>query len=418
MSEATEKGALAKAASFAVSALAADRKNAALRRIAAALAEKSDEIAAANAIDMERGRQEGMSPGILDRLMLNPGRISGIAEGVLQVAELADPVGETLSETARPNGIIVKKVRVPLGVVGIIYEARPNVTADAAALALKAGNAVILRGSRSAINSNRAIVAAMRLALSQSDIPPDAIQLLEGEDRETARELMRLDKYLDVLIPRGGAGLIRNVLEHSTVPVIETGTGNCHIFLDESADPDMAVSIVVNAKTQRPSVCNAAEKLLVHANWPRENLEMVLEALHKAGVELRCDEAVRIKFPGDGRLRELPAEDYEVEYIDLIMGVKTVAGVDEAIEHINRYGSRHTDAIITADRSNAGRFLRMVDSASVNHNASTRFTDGFVFGFGAEIGISTQKLHARGPMALPELTTYKYLVFGDGQIRE
>lgn len=417
MSEAIVKSALAKQASYKTAALSTADKNTALELIAAELAKDTESIMTANALDMQNGKDAGFNASLLDRLMLNRDRIGDMALGVRQIIELRDPVGEVLSETTIPNGLTIKKVRVPLGVVGIIYEARPNVTVDAAALALKTGNAIILRGSSSAINSNKAIVESMRRALEKSSLTPEAVQLIESTDREAASEMMRLNKYIDVLIPRGSAGLIQQVLNNSTVPIIETGIGNCHIFLDENADLDMAVPLVINAKTQRPSVCNSAEKLLIHKNWPAENLKKVIDALCDAGVELRCDAEIRAVFPDDGRLLDLPELDYDTEYLDLIMGIKLVADVDEAIEHINRYGSHHTDAIISGNAENVERFLNCVDSAAVHHNASTRFTDGFMYGFGAEIGISTQKLHARGPMALPELTSYKYIVLGNGQIR-
>ena len=418
MSEIMKIGALAKKAALEIATVSTERKNAALELIAVTLAEDAQAIIAANAIDMDNGSKEGFTPSLLDRLMLNEARIRDIAEGVRQVVALHDPIGEVLSETVRPNGLMIRKVRVPLGVIGIIYEARPNVTADAAALALKTGNAIILRGSSSAINSNKAIVASIHRALAQSDITPEAVQLVEDTSREAAGELMHLNKYVDVLIPRGSAGLIQNVLNNSTVPIIETGIGNCHIFIDETADIKMVLPIIINAKTQRPSVCNAAEKLLIHAGWPHENLRQVVDALIEAGVEVRCDARAKDIFPDDARLKDMPAEDYEKEYLDLIIGVKIVEDVKEAVGHINEYGSHHTDAILTKNAENAELFLSGVDSAAVSHNASTRFTDGFMYGFGAEIGISTQKLHARGPMALPELTSYKYIVTGSGQIRE
>ena len=418
MSEVIRIGALAKKAALEIAPISTEKKNAALELIAAGLAEDAQAIIAANAVDMENGQSEGFTPSLLDRLMLNEARIQDIAEGVRQVIALQDPIGEVLSETMRPNGLLIKKVRVPLGVIGIIYEARPNVTADAVALALKTGNAIILRGSSSAINSNKAIVASIHRALAQSDITPQAVQLIEDTSRAAAGELMHLNKYVDVLIPRGSAGLIQNVLSNSSVPIIETGIGNCHIFIDETADMDMTLPIVINSKTQRPSVCNSAEKLLVHSSWPRENLKKVIDALIGAGVEVRCCERAKSLFPDDARLKDMPNEDYEVEYLDMIIGIKIVDDVREAIGHINEYGSHHTDAILTENAKNAEMFLNGVDSAAVNHNASTRFTDGFMYGFGAEIGISTQKLHARGPMALPELTSYKYTVTGSGQIRD
>ncbi len=417
MSEVYEKAALAKKTALAIADCTRDKKDAALARIAASLLEDSEAILAANEKDMEAGKAAGMTDSVLDRLMLSAARIQDIAHGVEEVIALSDPVGEVLSETVRPNGMAILKVRVPFGVIAMIYEARPNVTVDSAALALKTGNCIVLRGSSSAIHSNKAIVASMRRALRQSEIPEDTIQLIEETSREAAAELMHLNQFIDVLIPRGSAELIQNALQNATVPILETGVGNCHIFVDESALPGMALPLVINAKTQRPSVCNAAEKLLVHENWPSKSLKQVLDALADAGVELRCCDRVRALFPDDARLQVLPESDYAVEYHGMTMGVKIVDHVDAAIDHINTYGSHHTDAIITESSENANRFLMRIDSAAVNHNVSTRFTDGFEYGFGAEIGISTQKLHARGPMGLPELTSYKYLVLGSGQVR-
>lgn len=407
-----------KQASYILAGLARPQKDEALRGIATALRQDAAAIIAANAQDMKKGRADGMSESLLDRLMLDEDRIEQIAQGVEQVAGLDDPIGELLAEVPRPNGLVIRKVRVPLGVLGMIYEARPNVTVDAAALALKSGNGIVLRGSASAIESNKALVYSMRRALAASAVPPDAVGLVTDTSREAARAVMRLDSLLDALIPRGSAGLIREVVDNATVPVLETGIGNCHVYLDKAADPQMAVPIVVNSKISRPSVCNSAEKLLVHSGWPADHLRAALDALLAAGVELRCDDRVRALFPDDDRLRLLPTDEYDVEYLDLIMGVVMVDSVADAIDHINRYGSHHTESIVTGDVAAAMQFLAGVDSAAVGHNVSTRYTDGFEYGFGAEIGISTQKLHARGPMGLRELTSYKYLVFGQGQIRE
>jgi glutamate-5-semialdehyde dehydrogenase len=417
MSRVQELAKRAKEASYQLAVVSTAQKDRALAQIAAALVSRKDEIIAANQADMEAAREAGMSVSLLDRLMLNTARIEEIAAGILQVQKLDDPIGEVLCETVQPNGLTVQKVRVPFGVVGINYEARPNVTADAAALTLKTGNAVLLRGSASAIHANRAIVAVMRAALASCKLPVDAIQLVDETDRASAREMMQLNGWIDVLIPRGGASLIRDVVNHATVPVIETGIGNCHIFVDKSAAPDMVIPLLVNAKTQRPSVCNSAEKLLLHKDWPREHMLAAITALQNANVEVRGDAKIRGMFPQNSRLEELPQEEYAIEYLDMIMGVILVEDVGAAIAHINRYGSGHTDAILTQDAQSAEQFLRGVDAAVVNHNASTRFTDGFEFGFGAEIGISTQKLHARGPMGLQELTSYKYLVRGNGQLR-
>lgn len=406
-----------KQASYTLAGLSRQQKDDALRRIAAALTKQADTIIAANKRDMEQGTANGMNESLLDRLMLDEKRIEQIAQGVLQVTELDDPIGEILSETTRPNGLRIRKVRVPLGVLGMIYEARPNVTVDAAALAIKSGNGIVLRGSSSAIYSNTALATCMQDAMQGSDVSPRAIGLVTDTARDAARQVMQLNEYIDALIPRGSAGLIREVVDNATVPVLKTGIGNCHVYIDKDADVEMAVPIVVNAKTSRPSVCNSAEKLLVHSGWPKENTVAVLEALLDAGVELRCDDRIRALMLNDTRLNGLPVEEYEEEYLDLIMGVVMVDDVAGAIAHINRYGSGHTETIITQSEQAAVQFLSGVDAAAVGHNVSTRFTDGFEYGFGAEIGISTQKLHARGPMGLKELTSYKYLVYGTGQIR-
>ena len=355
-----------------------------------------------------------MSQGLLDRLQLTPARVQAMADGLLQVAALEDPVGEVLSMKLRPNGLQIGQKRVPLGVIGMIYEARPNVTADAFGLCFKSGNAVILKGGSDAIRSNQAIVGCLRKGLLRAGLPEDAVQLVEDTSRETTKELMRLNQYIDVLIPRGGAGLIRAVVENSTVPVIETGTGNCHIYVDESADLNMALDIIYNAKTQRIGVCNACESLVVHRAVAEQFLPLLKERLSRKQVEIRADEAACAIEPSFTPATE---EDWGTEYLDYILSLKLVDSLDEAIQHINHYNTGHSEAIITSDYFNAQRFLNEVDAAAVYANASTRFTDGEEFGFGAEIGISTQKLHARGPMGLKELTTTKYIIYGDGQIR-
>ena len=408
-------GARTKAAARVLMTAATTTKNAALEAAAAAIEAQTPEILAANEKDLAAALAAGMANAMLDRLALSEERLKGIADGVREVAQLPDPVGTVLSETERPNGLKIQKVSVPLGVIAVIFEARPNVSADAAALCLKSGNAVLLRGGKEAIRSNTAIVSAMRSALEAAGLPADCICLVEDTSRESARELMRLNGYVDVLIPRGGAGLIQTVLKTATVPVIETGTGNCHIYLDKSCDIDMAVRIVLNAKTQRPSVCNAAESLLIHADAPDELFRRLDAALHGAGVEIRACERALKKLPS-----AVPAceEDYGTEFLALILSAKLVDSTEEAIAHINHYGTGHSECIVTNNYADAEAFLNGVDAAAVYVNASTRFTDGEVFGLGAEIGISTQKLHARGPMGLKELTTYQYIVRGSGQIRE
>lgn len=391
-------------------------KNEALKRMAAALREEKTTILQANALDMEAAEKAGLSSALKDRLLLNDRRIEEMACGLEAIVSLPDPVGEVISMWTRPNGLQIGKMRVPLGVVGIIYEARPNVTVDAAGLCLKTGNAVILRGGKEAINSNRAIVQVISRAAEAAGIPAGAIQLVERTEREAALLLMKMNEYLDVLIPRGGAGLIRSVIENATVPVIETGVGNCHVYVDKDADLAKAEAIVINAKTQRPGVCNAAETLLVHTAVAAEFLPPLLHKLRDVyQVEIRGDERTRELVPW---VKEATEEDYYTEFLDLILAVRVVADIDEAIAHITKYGTKHSEAIVTENYSSARKFLQEVDAAAVYVNASTRFTDGFQFGFGAEIGISTQKLHARGPMGLPELTSIKYIIFGDGQIRE
>lgn len=402
-------------AKYELQRLTTEVKNNALQMSAAALLKETDRILAANQKDYDIARKGGMSEGLLDRLKLTPARIEGMSEGLRQIAKLNDPVGETMETFERPNGLHISKVRVPMGVIGIIYEARPNVTADAFGLCFKTGNAVILKGGRDAFYSNEAITEVIRETLEEINISADAIQLITDNDRAVTTAFMQLKQYIDVLIPRGGAGLIRAVVENSTIPVIETGTGNCHIYVDEDADLEKAVPIIINAKTQRIGVCNACESLLVHEKIADRFLPALGEALKAKNVEIRGDQKVRMLIPGAAEATE---EDYGTEYLDYVISMKTVASVDEAIGHINKYNTRHSDAILTENAEHAEKFLQGVDSACVYVNASTRFTDGFEFGFGAEIGISTQKLHARGPMGLRELTTYKYMIRGNGQIRE
>ena len=412
--ELTELCKSAKEVSRQIGNLDTNTKNEVLRAAAEALVAHTDEIIRENEKDLARGRENHMPEGLLDRLMLNPSRMEQMAEGLRQVADLADPIGEVLSMKKRPNGLMIGKKRVPLGVVGMIYEARPNVTVDAFALCFKTGNAVILKGGSDAIESNKAIAKWLRTGLTRAGLPEDALQLIEDTSRETTKELMRLNRYVDVLIPRGGAGLIRSVVENSTVPVIETGTGNCHIFVDETADFNMALDIIYNAKTQRIGVCNACESLIVHRKITDQFLPLLKKRLAEKEVEVRADEAARAVVP---EFTPATEEDWGTEYLDYILSLKIVDSVEEAIEHINKYNTGHSESIITSDYFNAQKFLDEVDAAAVYVNASTRFTDGEEFGFGAEIGISTQKLHARGPMGLKELTTTKYIIYGDGQIR-
>lgn len=401
-------------AKYELQKLTTAEKNRALRTAASALTDATERILEANGKDYEAAKANGMSEALLDRLKLTSERIAGMSEGLMQIVELEDPVGGIIESFDRPNGLHIDKIRVPMGVVGIIYEARPNVTADAFGLCFKTGNAVILKGGRDAFYSAKAVTEVIREALVSEKITADAIQLIEDNDRAVTTAFMKLKQYVDVLIPRGGAGLIRAVVENSTIPVIETGTGNCHIYVDEEADLNKAVPIIINAKTQRIGVCNACESLLVHAKIADRLLPVLGSALREKNVEIRGDEKVRELIPD---AVEATKEDYGTEYLDYIISMKTVASVEEAVAHINRYNTKHSDAILTENQETAGKFLQGVDSACVYVNASTRFTDGFEFGFGAEIGISTQKLHARGPMGLRELTTYKYLIRGDGQIR-
>ncbi len=397
-----------------LSTVTTEDKNRALLAIADALQNRKEFIIKENQRDLENGKAAGLNAGLLDRLMLNGERIDAIADGVRQVAQLEDACGKTVYEYEKENGLKIKKITVPIGVIGIIFEARPNVTADAAALCLKSGNAVILRGGKEAINSNKAITAVMQEALASSGFPKECIQLVEDTSRASANEMMTLNGYLDCLIPRGGKGLIQAVVKNSTVPVIETGSGNCHIYVDETADTDMAADIIFNAKTQRISVCNACESLVIHSAVIAEALPKIRARLYEKNTEIRGDERARAVCPDI-----LPAseEDYYTEYLDYIISVKTVDSLDEAIEHINEHSTGHSEAIITENKNNADRFMQCIDSSSVYVNASTRFTDGGEFGLGAEIGISTQKLHARGPMGLAELTSTKYLIYGNGQVR-
>ncbi|MGE4547981.1 MAG: glutamate-5-semialdehyde dehydrogenase [Intestinibacillus sp.] len=405
----------ARDAKAAVAALTVNEKNRGLTAIADALEAQTSEILAANAIDIENGRANGLTDGLIDRLTLTEARIRGIAEGCRQVAALDDPVGEVLWMKTRPNGLRIGAKRVPMGVIGIIYEARPNVTVDAAALCFKAGSACLLRGGKEAFHSSKCLSDLMRAALAGEGLPENAVNFVEDTSRDSANVMMQLNGYLDVLIPRGGAGLIQAVVKNATVPVIETGTGNCHIYVDASADLVMAKAITVNAKCSRPSVCNAAESLLVHASVAEAFLPMAAEGMAPCGVKLHGCERTRAIL-GDS---VLPAtvEDYGKEYLDFEMSVKVVDSLDEAIAHINKYNTGHSEAIVTESYAASQRFLDEVDAAAVYVNASTRFTDGFEFGFGAEIGISTQKLHARGPMGLTQLTSIKHIVYGDGQTR-
>lgn len=407
-------GQLAKTASRSLMKLTQPEKNACLMSIARNLVENTEKILEANKKDLANGIANNMPESLQDRLRLTKERIEGIAEGVRQVAALDDPVGEVLSMKSRPNGLMVGKKRVPLGVIGMIYESRPNVTVDAFSLCFKTGNAVILRGGSDCIYSNIVLVDIIKKSLGENHVTPDAVFLLEDTSRETATKMMKLNEYIDVLIPRGGAGLIRSVVQNATVPVIETGTGNCHVYIDATADIDMAVEIVINAKMQRLGVCNACESLVIHKDIVDVVAPKIIESLKKQDCEIRGDETIQAF---DTCVVPASEEDYATEYLDKIISVKVVSSVDEAIEHINTNSTGHSESIVTKDYDNAQKFLNEVDSAAVYVNASTRFTDGFEFGFGAEIGISTQKLHARGPMGLEALTTTKYIIYGNGQVR-
>lgn len=404
----------AAAAKYEAAVLSEEKKNEALLRIADALSQNSEYILSENKKDIDEGRKNAMSESMIDRLSLSRERIAGMAQGVKDIAKLKDPVGEVLSTTERPNGLIIKKVRVPMGVIGIIFESRPNVTSDAAAICLKAGSAVILRGGKDAINSNTAIVKVMRKALKECGLNEDLICFVEDTSRESSAELMRLKKYVDLLIPRGGAGLIKNVTENAVVPVIQTGTGNCHAYVDKDADFNMALEIIFNAKTSRVSVCNALESVVIHKDIIREFLPLMVEKLAEKGVEIVGDKTAASICSQIGKASE---EDYYTEYLAYKLSVKTVGSTSEAIEWINEHSTMHSEVIITENEQNAKLFLTQVDSSSVYHNASTRFTDGGEFGLGAEIGISTQKLHARGPMGIEEITSYKYVIYGNGQVR-
>lgn len=415
MSELVTKCESAKSAAQKLINVSATEKNSALIAIADALIKRTDEILSANKIDIDNAKNNGTREAMIDRLTLTPERIKGISDGVREVAALNDPIGEVINMTQRPNGLMIGKKRVPMGVIGIIYEARPNVTVDAAVLCLKTSNACVLRGGSEAINSNVAIMRIMQEAAYSCGIPKGTLNIIEDTSRETATALMRMNGYIDMLIPRGGKGLIRSVVENATVPVVETAAGNCHVYVDEFADLDMATKIVLNAKVQRPSVCNAAETLLIDSKIADRFIPVIFKELIDKNVEIRADEISKSIY-SDGVISATD-EDYYTEYNDYIIAVKVVNGVSEAIEHINKYNTKHSEAIITDSYENAQKFLNEVDAAAVYVNASTRFTDGFEFGFGAEIGISTQKMHARGPMGLEALTSVKYVVYGSGQIR-
>jgi len=414
MNKIIELGQNAKKASLILSNTSTELKNKCLSVASSNLRKYSHDIITANNEDMDKAEKSGIKGSLLDRLKLSPGRIDDIAKGLEKIIALNDPIGEVISMTRRPNGLIIGQQRVPLGVVGIIYEARPNVTVDVFGLCIKTGNAIILKGGKEALNSNIALVNILRKSLKETGIPENSVQLIEDTTRESTLALMKLNKFLDVLIPRGGAGLINSVVENSTVPVIETGVGNCHIYVDSSADPEKAVSITYNAKTSRPGVCNAAESLLIHSSVAHKLLPLLGKKLLEKNVEIRGDESVCKILD-----YAIPAneDDWGMEYLDFIISVKVVDSLDEAISHINTYGTKHSETIITENYTNAQRFLNEIDAAAVYVNASTRFTDGYEFGMGAEVGISTQKLHARGPMGLTALTSTKFIIYGNGQVR-
>jgi glutamate-5-semialdehyde dehydrogenase len=415
MSELIQKASRAKEIATELAVSSTEQKNEALKLIADQLLQETDFILSGNEKDIAAGRENGMTESLLDRLRLTKERINDMADGLMQVIGLPDPVGEVLEKIDRPNGLQIEKKRVPLGVIGMIYEARPNVTVDASGLCLKTGNAVLLRGSSTAIHSNKAIISVIHRALEKSQLPIETVQLLLDTSRQTASEMFKLNEYLDVLIPRGGANLIQTVVQNATVPVLETGVGNCHIYIDETANKEMAIAIAVNAKTQRPSVCNSAETILVHESWAKDHLNDLLKVLKEQNVEIRGNESACLL---DSDILEATEEDWHTEFLDLTVALKIVTTLDDAIRHIATYGTKHSEAIISEKAENIQKFFNYVDAAAVYHNASTRFTDGFEFGFGAEIGISTQKLHARGPMGLPALTSTKYIVHGTGQIKE
>lgn len=409
-----EQAILAKKAAKQLSILSAEEKNEVLLILADALEKNCEAILTENEKDLKNGKDKDFESAFIDRLALTPERIAGFAEGLRQVAEHADPVGDVLSDWTLENGLNVKEIRVPLGVIGMIYEARPNVTVDAAGLALKSGNAIILKGGSSALSSNKAIVAIMHEALENTKVPKDAIQFIATADREATQQLFTMKDHIDVLIPRGGGALIKAVVENATVPVLETGVGNCHLYIDEEADTEKALNIMINAKTDRPAVCNAAETLIIHQEWLDKNKDQLAAALWDSGITIHGDEAAAAALPNVVPATE---SDWADEYLSLDIAVRVVGGLDEAIEHIDQYGTKHSEAIITENNGNAEKFLQLVDAAALYHNASTRFTDGGALGFGAEIGISTQKLHARGPMGLEALTTKKYVMTGDGLVR-
>ena len=410
-----ELAAKAKEAKYKIALLSTQEKNNAILAAADELEKNSSDIIKANAIDMDNGAKKGLNQGLLDRLKLDEGRIKGIAEGLRAIVALEDPIGKVTEEFDRPNGLVIKKRLVPIGVVGVIYEARPNVTADVFGLCFKTGNAVILKGGSDALESNKAIVKVIKGALNDCGMPVDAITLIEDTTRESTNQMMRMNEYIDVLIPRGGAGLIKSVVENASVPVIETGSGNCHVYVDYDADIDMAINIIENAKTQRIGVCNACESLVINEKIAPKLLPALTAKLKEHGVKIFADEKSKAFMEG---AEDATETDFATEYLDYIISVKTVSTVEEAIEHINKYNTGHSESIITNDIENAEKFLNGIDAACVYVNASTRFTDGFEFGFGAEIGISTQKLHARGPMGLLALTSYKYTIYGDGQVRK
>ncbi|WP_026583694.1 glutamate-5-semialdehyde dehydrogenase [Bacillus sp. J33] len=409
-----EQAKKAKKASKTLGVLTTEEKNEAILTVADALEAGYESIISANLIDLKKGEEKGFEPAFMDRLSLNKERIFDFASGLRQVVQLPDPVGDVMSGWTLENGLKVEEVRVPLGVIGMIYEARPNVTADAAGLALKSGNAIVLKGGSSALNSNKAIVEIIHKALKETKIPKDAVQFIDTVNREATQQLFTMKEHIDVLIPRGGASLIKAVVENATVPVLETGVGNCHIYVDKDADAEKAIKILINAKTDRPAVCNAAETLIVHEDWLNQHRELLAESFKKHGITVHGDETAAAALPDVQPANE---NDWSNEYLSLDLAVKTVGSLEEAIDHIDEFGTKHSEAIITENADAAKMFMQLTDAAALYHNASTRFTDGGALGFGAEIGISTQKLHARGPMGLPALTTRKYLMSGDGQIR-